>query len=223
MLGAVLILVVAGVALRAHFTDDRLRQVAEEQINRHLEGKVEIAAVRWRWPMQVEVGQVTIRSPRGQPVLVVAGVQAQVRLLALLRGTLAVSHVVVDQPKVDVGLPAAGGEPPIAQAFKPVGPQAQVPEPIPLRIDFEDVTIAGAQLEVRQGDARFGVTDLHLDDGFVWLGGDLLGGTVALSCNAQVRVKDMQMPLPGLQARLEDVVFRFATETPQVKTPRVTA
>lgn len=178
VIGVALVLVASGwLLLHSRWVGDRARDLALERLRPRIAGSVDVGRVRLGLK-RIQLFDLTLRTPEGEPVAEVARVEVDLSVRALLDGRIDVARLVIERPRV--GLTKTGDHLDLMRAI--ASPPQWVPQKGdgPPSVSIREITLEGGVLALPLRD-RSGA---HLTLRELRGGGSLHDGRLAFRLHA---------------------------------------
>ncbi len=212
---SVLGLGLALVGLRLWATEARLARAVSEAASDALPGRLEVDALAWSLPLEVELRGARLYAPDGTPAASLGRVRLRVELGALLSGRARVSGVEIRGVRLPLVRSSSAAPWPIEAALIAPGPPAE-PEPasgpleLPIRVELgpsrvEDVAVRLSQPGVgaELGALRLELDGLHAEGRDAVLSGLRLSLEVRSSTPTPAARLSLHLAPTGARARLD--------------------
>ncbi|MCA9422718.1 MAG: hypothetical protein KC592_16990, partial [Nitrospira sp.] len=144
-MGMLAVLLCAGLLLTYWFPSDLVRQELEIRLSELVQGTVRIQSLSFNLLTGLQVNQLELTKPRQTP-LTLEHLTLDYSLLGLLKGTLTINEISIDQADISLNLPEltkASPEPPPPPSSEP----AALPT-FPVSIDLETLKIIESNIQL---------------------------------------------------------------------------
>ncbi len=208
--------VAGGIWVGSQLTDAQLTARTTALLNAHLSGHFDIARVHYEFPAHLRIDDLRARSPTGAPVLAIASIRVDARLLPLFIGRVVVDDVSIDGLRADVIMPQ-GKEGNVASAFIDTFiPDFKLPAlrdiAVPLRLDIRRFGLENGDVVIAQPPKfRARLRNMRISDASLWMQDDALRSSLTWTAELSAQGDAIIVDPSPVSARLTNLRLHFAS------------